>query len=206
MWIGNVFLVLFVLALSHGNVNGQAPGAKPVANTTPKPGGAVGNVSNKPVAGGAVGEIVVEIQTPPTTPSNVNSVINAKPADVKPLVTTPKPNIGVTITVKTTPKATPKPVTPPKTPIPAVCPTLNLMTTKTGFLTVPTDPCSYVSCIRADSYLHCAQVKCDPGQGFSQASGRCIASNQCAANKAAPPPANKATTPAATKGAAPPKK
>lgn len=251
------FCVVLTIWLSISScVLCQAPTQRPIAAaTTAKPGNIGGGVTNKPVAGNAAGagSIVVEIQTPPTTPSNINSVINAKPAENRPIApqTTPRPSIGVTVsskpgvtpakpnvgvtvssrpgvtpakpgvtpakpnvgvtvssrpgvtpakpnvgvTVSSRPGVTPAkpnvgvtvssrpgvaPTTPSKLPLPGSC---QVMATKTGYLTVPNDPCSYVSCIRADSFLHCAQVKCDPGQAFSQATGRCIASNQCVAKK-----------------------
>lgn len=157
-FFGDFFIVLVVFLSfhqiahtfdSHGK---QAPNQRPIANSPPKPS-----------AGNTAGEIVVEIQTPP---SNINSVVNVKPADNnRPISPTPKP------------KPPPPKPSPPKKP--GVPPVINVMAIKTGFLTAANDPCSYVSCIRADSYLHCALVKCDPGQAFAQASLRCLPSNQC---------------------------
>lgn len=171
---GDFFIVLIVFLSLHQSVNTldihakQAPGSRPIANVPPP----------KPAGGNVAGEIVVEIQTPP---SNINSIVNAKPAgDNRPISPTPKP------TPKPGPKPPPKPAPPTKPGIPGV---INVMAVKTGFLTAANDPCSYVSCIRADSYLHCALVKCDAGQAFSQASLRCLPSAQCAAKAPAKPPA-----------------
>lgn len=136
------------------------------------------------------GSEVVEIQTPPTTPSNLISVINAKPAEtatVKPIQTTARP-IQTTKPTTARPIQTTRPgsnvnvnvsVRPGTTvPIPS-CPLVNIMAIKTGFLAVANDPCSYVSCIRDGVTVYCAIVKCDPGFAFSTASNRCLQSNQC---------------------------
>lgn len=168
-FFGNFFLVLIVFLSYHQiaytfDIHAkQAPTQRPIGNAPPP----------KPAGGNTAGEIVVEIQTPPTTPSNINSVVNVKPADNnRPISPTKKPPL------KPTP---PKKPQPPKPPGPGVPPVINVMAIKTGLLTAANDPCSYVSCIRADSYLHCALVKCDPGQAFSQASFRCLPSSQCPA-------------------------
>lgn len=179
----SISLVLAIWLSFSSCVMCQAPTQRPIAQTTTRPGNiAVTTARPGNVAGGvgnnAGANVVVEIQTPPTTPANLISVINAKPAENRPIApgpTTRNPNVGVTVSVGTTPKPTPS-----KLP---GCPVVNLMATKTGFFSEANDPCSYVSCIRADSFLHCATVKCDPGQGFSAATGRCIQSNQCVAIK-----------------------
>lgn len=118
------------------------------------------------------GPLVVEIQTPPTPPSNVVSTIVARPSVVPIIPIVPiipqRPNMNSTITVR--------PTVRPGTSLPGA---VNIMATKSGLYPVPNDPCSYVSCIRADSFLQCGHVKCDPGTAFSQPSARCIPSNQC---------------------------
>lgn len=155
---GEFFIVLIVFLSYHQIAQAadihakQSPEQRPIGNSPPKP-----------APGNTAGEIVVEIQTPP---SNINSVVNVKPADNnRPISPTPKPK--------------PPPPKPPQPSKPGVPPVINIMATKTGLFTADKDPCSYVSCIRADSYLHCALVKCNPGQAFSQASFRCLPSNQC---------------------------
>lgn len=162
-----VFLSYYQMANTFDMQAKQAPaGQRPIANGPPKP--ASGNVA---------GEIVVEIQTPP---SNINSVVNVKPADNnRPISPTPKPPGGGSA------KPPPKPSQKPKPPAPGGSAVINVMSIKTGLLSAANDPCSYVSCIRADSYLFCALVKCDPGQAFSQASLRCMPSPQCPAKPSA---------------------
>lgn len=162
------FFIVLVVFLSYYHVaHTQAIPGKPAPAPAQRP---IGNGPPKPGPGNTVGEIVVEIQTPPTTPSNINSVVNVKPADnSRPISPTPKPSVR--------PKPPVQPTKPPGPVKPT--PVINVMSIKTGFLTAANDPCSYVSCIRADSYLHCALVRCDPGQSFSQASLRCLPSNQC---------------------------
>lgn len=183
-FFGDFFIVLIVFSSCHHSVNTldihakQAPAQRPIGNGPPP----------KPAGGNTAGEIVVEIQTPP---SNINSIVNAKPADNnRPISPTPKP------TPKPGAKPPPKPAPPTKPGVPGV---INVMAIKTGFLTAANDPCSYVSCIRADSYLHCAIVKCDPGQAFAQASLRCLPSTQCAAKAPAKVPGNVQSKPSPQK-------
>lgn len=176
---GDFFIVLIVFLSYHQMVHtldtygkqGPSGSQRPIGNSPPP----------KSPGGNTAGEIVVEIQTPP---SNINSVVNAKPSDNnRPISPTPKPG-----TSKPGSKPGSKPSTQPTKP--GIPPVINVMAIKTGFLSAANDPCSYVSCIRADSYLHCAVVKCDPGQAFSQASSRCLPSNQCPAKSPVKLPGN----------------
>lgn len=173
---GDFFIVLVVLVSYHQ----VASIARPAAAASK--------------SGNTVGEIVVEIQTPP---SNLNSIINVKPADNnRPISPTPKPspskpplkvpnnNRPISPSAKPPPAKQPPAKQPPK--VPAGPPVINVMSIKTGLLSAANDPCSYVSCIRADSFLYCALVKCDAGQGFSQASLRCIPSKQCPSKQVKP--------------------
>lgn len=104
------------------------------------------------------------IETSPTTPSNMNGIINVKPQ------TTARP--------PTPPSQTTRPPSVTSPP-PSTCATTCIMTTKTGLYSHSTDPCSYVSCTRTADILYCATMKCDAGQAFSQQSLRCLGSNLC---------------------------
>lgn len=129
---------------------------------------------------------VVNISTPASNLIalvNVKSVSTLRPsvAPVQPTtarpttrqvveISSPASNLVALITVRN--PTTPRPPTPS-------CSTNCIMTTKTGLYPHSTDPCSYVSCTRTADILYCANMKCDPGLGFVQQSGRCIASNLC---------------------------
>lgn len=175
----------------------QSAVQRPIATntTTARPSSNLNSAS-----GNINSSIHVIISTPPTTPSNVNSAISARPAQaqqpattarpivttarpivttVRPIVTTvrpnqttARPNVNATVSFGTTKK--------PGTTVPVPgCPAANIMATKTGFSSAANDPCSFVSCIRTTSSLFCAIIKCDPGQAFSQQTGRCTQSTLC---------------------------
>lgn len=120
--------------------------------------------------------IHVELSTPTTRLDNILGVINAS------AVTTPKVTAKPTQkpTQPATTKQTPKPpIAPTKPPTAPNCSADCILSYKTGLYADRQDLCGYISCIRTDTVLYCAKMKCDKGYAFSEPSLRCIQSNLC---------------------------